>query len=193
MKEIRFHGRGGQGAVMASEMLVHAMLMQGQFGNAIPFFGFERRGAPVAAFVRIDEKPIREKTQIYSPQCLVIIDSTVRSAVDVFAGLRDPGIVVMNYRGTVDELGLPPSVRRIGLVDATGVALEVLGVPITNTAMLGSFAATTGWVKLESVLESFKAFFSGRQLEANQRAARLAYEKTTVIDLAVERPNAANM
>lgn len=178
---------------MASEMLVHAMLMQGQFGNAIPFFGFERRGAPVAAFVRIDDKPIREKTQIYSPQCVIIIDSTVRSAVDVFAGLREPGIVVMNYKGTVDELGLPSSVKRVGLVDATGVALEVLGVPITNTAMLGAFAATTGWVRLESVLESFKAFFSGRQLEVNQRAAQLAYEGTAVIDLAPQAAGVANM
>jgi len=184
MREIRLHGRGGQGTLVAAEILVSAMVMEGRFGSAIPFFGFERRGAPISAFVRFDDQPIREKTQIYNPDCVVVMDPTLRNAVDVFAGLSGERVVVLNERRNLARLDLPPTVKKVGLVDATGIAVDVLGVPITNTAMLGAFVATTGWIGLEPLVESIKQAFAGRPLvEENVKAARSGFEATKVVGL----------
>jgi 2-oxoisovalerate ferredoxin oxidoreductase gamma subunit len=180
MKEIRLHGRGGQGMVMAAEMLVNAILLEKLYGNSIPYFGFERRGAPVAAFVRFDDKPIREKTQIYAPDCLIISDATLLKAVDVFSGLKEEGIVVLNTHKSVDALTLPKAVKKVGLVHATKVALDVLGAPITNTAMLGAFAATTGWVSLDSVLRGIEKVMPPNLALKNMKAAETSYNQTQV-------------
>lgn len=182
MKEIRLHGRGGQGAVLASQILVSAAVKEGKFGTAIPFFGFERRGAPLSAFVRFDDKRIREKTQIYNPDCVVVIDPTLVNAVNVFDGVKEGGIVVLNDPRTPDQVECPPFVRRVGAVDATSIALEVLGSPITNTPMLGAFAATTGWVGLDALVSALKEILKGKQADLNARAALLGYERTKVID-----------
>lgn len=183
MKEIRLHGRGGQGTVMASQILVNAFAIEGKYGAAIPFFGFERRGAPVSGFVRLDDKPIRIKTMIYYPDVVVVLDSGLRKVVNVFDGIKDDRIAVLNEKRDIDQLDLPPSVRKVGLVDATKIALEVMGVPIANTAMLAAFAATTGWVKLESLLASFERYFGPKIVGGNVEAARLAYEATRVVEL----------
>lgn len=184
MKEIRLHGRGGQGAVMASQMIVNAYVIEGGYGNAIPFFGFERRGAPTSAFVRLDNKPIREKTQVYSPDCVIVVDPTLRATVNVFNGLKGDGIAVLNERRPVNPAELPESVKKLGYVDATRIAVDILGAPITNTPMLGAFAAVTGWVKLDSILQSFELFLSPKVIEKNIAAARLAYETVQVRELA---------
>lgn len=186
MKEIRLHGRGGQGTVMASQILVSAFAIEGKYGAAIPFFGFERRGAPVSGFVRLDDKPIRIKTMIYYPDAVVVLDGALRKVVNVFDGLKGDGIAVLNEKKDIDQLGLPSSIRKVGLVDATRIALEVMGVPIANTAMLAAFAATTGWVELESLLASFERYFSRKILAGNAEAARVAYEATRVVDLLPE-------
>lgn len=183
MKEIRLHGRGGQGAVMASQILVNAFVIEGKYGNAIPFFGFERRGAPLSAFVRVDDKPIREKTQVYFPDCIIVVDPTLRATVNVFNGLKGDGIAVLNERKSIEGVAFPPSVKKLGVVDATKIALECMGAPITNTAMLGAFAAATGWVKLESILQSFELFLGPKLIEGNVKAAKAAYEATTVKEL----------
>ncbi|NOQ54685.1 MAG: pyruvate ferredoxin oxidoreductase, partial [Thermoplasmata archaeon] len=156
MKEIRFHGRGGQGAVIASNILANAAFLEGKDVQAFPFFGVERRGAPVTAFTRLDEKPIRIKYFIYNPNYVIVMDESLLKAVDVTAGLKDPGIVVVNSMRTPEEMEL--SQYKVATVDATSIALDnSLGskmAPIVNTVMLGAFAIATREVKLDSVLES---------------------------------------
>ena len=183
MKEIRLHGRGGQGNVIASQILVSAFVSGGGFGNSIPYFGFERRGAPTVTYVRLDDRKIRIKSQVYNPDCVVVLDPTVKNTVNVFDGLKGDGVVVLNDSKEVESATLPESIRRVGLVDATGIAIEMLGMPITNSPMLGAFAATTGWVSLESILSSMRRFFDARILEGNRRAAAAAYQTTRVVEL----------
>jgi len=151
MYEIRFHGRGGQGAVMAAAMLASAFVEEGRYAVAVPSFGFERRGAPVAAFLRVDEREIRRMTNIYRPDCVVCIDPTVGRAVDVFEGVRDGGTLVQTTSAAAGELALPPAIGTVGACDAVAIALEVFGRPITNTIMLGAFARTTGLVSIAAL------------------------------------------
>lgn len=183
MKEIRLHGRGGQGNVIASQILVAAFVSEGKFGNSIPFFGFERRGAPTVTYVRLDDKKIRVKTGVYKPDCVVVIDATVKNVVNVFEGLGGDGIAVLNESNELASLELSPAVRKVGVIDATRIAIDNLGMPITNSPMLGAFAATTGWVSLDSILASMGRFFNARILEANRQAAASAYESTRVVEL----------
>lgn len=183
MKEIRLHGRGGQGAVTMGHWIVYCLAVEGKCASAIPAYGFERRGAPVASFVRMDDRPVREKSRIYTPDCLIVIDSTVANAVDIFAGLKGDGIVVMNQKVSPEELSFPPSVKKVGVVDATTIGLETLGRPITNSCMAGAFAATTGWIKLDSILEAIAEDFSGEILERNRIAAKLGFEKCKILNL----------
>jgi 2-oxoacid:acceptor oxidoreductase gamma subunit (pyruvate/2-ketoisovalerate family) len=155
MREIRFHGRGGQGAVIASNILANAAFLEGKDVQAFPFFGVERRGAPVTAFTRIDDRPIRIKFAIYNPDYVVVLDESLLKAVDVTAGLRPDGIVVVNTRREPTALGIAKG--RLATVDATDIAISHgLGskvAPIVNTVMLGALVAATGEVKLASVLE----------------------------------------
>jgi 2-oxoacid:acceptor oxidoreductase gamma subunit (pyruvate/2-ketoisovalerate family) len=156
MREIRFHGRGGQGAVIASNILANAAFLEGKDVQAFPYFGVERRGAPVTAFVRLDDRPIRIKFFIYEPNYVIVLDESLLKAVDVTAGLQDPGIVVVNSNRTPEAMGMEG--YKIATVDATDIALaHGLGsrvAPIVNTIMLGAFVTATGEMRLESVLES---------------------------------------
>lgn len=158
MKEIRFHGRGGQGAVIASNILASAAFLEGKDVQAFPYFGVERRGAPVTAFTRIDDKPIRIKYQIYNPDYVVVLDESLLKAVDVTAGLRENGIVIVNTRRSPEAVGLKAG--RLATVDATEIAISHgLGskvAPIVNTVMLGAFVTVTKEVKLEDVLVSLR-------------------------------------
>jgi 2-oxoisovalerate ferredoxin oxidoreductase gamma subunit len=185
MIEIRFHGRGGQGAVTAANILASAAFKEGKYVQAFPFFGVERRGAPVTAFTRIDDKPIRIKTQIYEPDIVVVLDPSLLDTVDVTAGLKEGGIVIINTEKSKEEVleKLKRKPAKLALVDATGIALEVLGLPITNTAILGAVAKATGLVKLESVQEAIKETFSGTLGEKNAKAAEEAFNKTTLYEL----------
>jgi 2-oxoisovalerate ferredoxin oxidoreductase gamma subunit len=185
MIEIRFHGRGGQGAVTAANILASAAFKEGKYVQAFPFFGVERRGAPVTAFTRIDDKPIRIKTQIYEPDVVVVLDPSLLDTVDVTAGLKDGGIVIINTEKSKDEIleKLKKKPGKLALVDATTIALEILGLPITNTAILGEVAKATGLVKLESVQEAIKETFSGALGEKNAKAAEEAFNKTTLYEL----------
>jgi 2-oxoacid:acceptor oxidoreductase gamma subunit (pyruvate/2-ketoisovalerate family) len=176
MKEIRMHGRGGQGAVLSAEILVAALVADGKYASAFPMFGFERRGAPVAAFVRVDDRPIREKTQIYSPDCVVIIDSSQLKSPRVFSGLKPEGIAVFNAR-QLPEPRPDENIRLIGWVDATRIALEEMGTPITNTCMLGAFAATTQWVNLDSILASLGQYFEGKLLSMNRQSVERGFRE----------------
>ncbi|UCG65380.1 MAG: 2-oxoacid:acceptor oxidoreductase family protein [Deltaproteobacteria bacterium] len=179
MKEIRFHGKGGEGAVMLSEMLCASLVYEGKHAASFPMFGFERRGAPVASFVRFDEEPVREKTQIYSPNCVVIIDRAQIHSELAYRGLLPGGVVVANSKDALDK-GLHENIDVVGVVDATMIALEEIGRPITNTAMLGAFAATTKWVGLEAILSVLDQYFSEDILQKNLQAAKRGYGEVSV-------------
>ncbi|WP_456366497.1 pyruvate/ketoisovalerate ferredoxin oxidoreductase subunit gamma [Thermococcus sp.] len=185
MIEVRFHGRGGQGAVTAANILASSAFKEGKYVQAFPFFGVERRGAPVTAFTRIDDKPIRIKTQIYEPDIVVVLDPSLLETVDVTAGLKDGGTVIINTEKSKDEVlkELKKKPAKLALVDATTIALEVLGLPITNTAILGAVAKATGIVGLDYVKEAIKETFSGALGEKNAKAAEEAYNKTVVYEL----------
>ena len=179
MEEIRFHGRAGQGARMASEILAAALVLEGKYVSAFPMYGAERRGAPVSAFLRFDDQPVRETTQIYEPHCVVIIDpAQIKPAT--FTGIRKGGIAVLNTAKPVVERP-HQNVEFAGFADATAIALEEIGRAIVNTCMLGVFAKTTGWVTVDSILSSLEQHFSGDQLKRNASSVRKGFEQTKVI------------
>lgn len=179
MKEIRIHGRGGQGAVMGAEMLAYAFVLEGKYASSFPTFGAERRGAPVNAFLRFDDRPIRETHQIYEPDCLMVLDPFIARSGTFFHGLRGDGIAVLNTPR--DELeSWPAGLKVLGLVDATALALEEIGRAVVNTCMLGVLSRVTGWVKLESVLQSLQMNFEGKLLQKNEDLVRRAYASVKI-------------
>ena len=183
MFEIRFHGRGGQGAVMAAQTLAEAAVVEGNYAVAFPFFGAERRGAPVLAFTRIDSKKIYSKTQVYAPDCVIVLDDSLLDTIDVVAGLKSQGCVVINSKDRPEDIDLGKEIRT-GAINATSVALEILKAPITNTTILGAFVKVTGVVKIGALEEAIRRRF-GEKLgatagEKNALAARTAYEKTVI-------------
>lgn len=173
MIEIRFHGRGGQGAVTAAEILAKSAFEDGKFAQAFPFFGVERRGAPVMAFTRISDEPIRRRDQVYEPDYVVVLDDGLMNVVDVYSGLKEDGGVIVN---TTDESKVAGKSKAY-IIDATGIALENLGVNIVNTVMLGSFAKKSGTINIESLLKVIKESFPGKVGEKNAVAAKIAYDK----------------
>lgn len=179
MKETRLHGRGGQGAVMAAGMLASALVHEGKYATAFPMFGPERRGAPVQSFLCFDDEPIRQRTKIYQPDCLVVIDPRLIYTQDIFSGLKGGGTLVINAPKAAKEL-YSPNVALAGVVDATRIGLDEIGTAITNTCMMGAFARTTGWVQLDSVLYALQERFSGKILESNMRCAKRGFEEVTV-------------
>ena len=179
MKEIRLHGRGGQGASIAAEMLAAAFVLDGKYASSFPMHGFERRGAPVTAFVRVDERPIREKTQIYTPDCLMVLDPMQKGSPTVYAGLKPSGILVLNTPGPLKEKP-DDTLQLIGAIDATHIALQQLGIPATNTCILGAFAATTRWLTLGSILSSIGQYFKGDLIQKNIRCAQKGFEEVVV-------------
>ncbi len=179
LKEIRIHGRGGQGAVVTARVLATAFVFDGKWASGFPLFGVERRGAPVTAFVRFDDKPIREKTKIYSADCLIVIDSHLFHSVDVFQGIRERCVLVVNSPVSPTEQ-YHKNLRAIGSVDATEIAVQEIGRSITNTCMLGAFAHTTGWVRLDSVLSALKEYFEGDILKRNMRAVGRGFEEASI-------------
>ncbi|MBI4296384.1 MAG: 2-oxoacid:acceptor oxidoreductase family protein [Chloroflexi bacterium] len=180
MIEIRMLGRGGQGAYISAEMLAAAFVREGKYATAFPMFGGERRGAPVNVFVRFDNKPIRLRSQIYYPNCCIVTDPLLGRSPDALKGLRPGGVVVMN-QPRMPEDKPHQNTDVLAIVDATGIALEETGRPITNTVMLGALIKATNWVKLESILEAFKSYFSDRLLESNIRCVKRGMEETQVV------------
>lgn len=184
MHEVRIHGRGGQGAVLASGILAAALVEEGRHVMAIPAFGFERRGAPVVAFLRFDEKEIRRVTNIYAPDTVIVIDPTVSRSVDVFAGMKPGGTYVLATKRPVSELTLPPHLARVALCDAVGIALSIFKRPITNTIMLGAFAKATGLVGIESLVAALEATdFRDAGLKQNIEAVRRGFDETEITQL----------
>ncbi|MCQ1535972.1 pyruvate ferredoxin oxidoreductase subunit gamma [Methanosarcina sp. KYL-1] len=175
MKEIRIHGRGGQGSVTAAEMLSVAAFEDGKFSQAFPAFGVERRGAPVQAFTRISDNPIRLRSQIYTPDYVIVQDATLLETVDVASGIKDDGIIIINTKETPEDLKLDTNAK-VMTVDATNVAMDIIGRPIVNTVLLGAFAGATGEINVESIKKAVKDRFTGKVAEKNAEAIQKAYE-----------------
>ena len=177
MRELRFHGRGGQGTVVASKLLAVALFLEGREVQSFPMFGVERRGAPVTAFLRVSDSPILLRCEISEPDDLIVLDGTLVGAVDVTAGLKPGGIVLLNTEEPPESF--PQLLDRFHLftVDASGIAIRhELGSrtqPIVNTAILGAFAACSGLITLESVCRAIREEVP-TQPEANEQAAREA-------------------
>jgi pyruvate ferredoxin oxidoreductase gamma subunit len=146
----------------------------GVFAQAFPAFGVERRGAPVQAFVRFDSDRIRLRSQVYEPDYIIVQDSTLIKDVNVFMGVKKGGIAIVNTERTITQ-PVPVGVRII-TIDATSIALEVLGLPITNTALMGAFAAASGEIKLDALENALRHRFRGELAEKNILAARRAYD-----------------
>jgi len=182
MLQVRIHGRGGQGVVTAAEMLSLAAFEQGHHAQAFPSFGSERTGAPVVAFCRIDERPIRLREPILEPDVLIVQDPTLLHQVEVFQGLRPEGTVLINSRHPCERLGLDDVARnlpreRLMTVPATEIALERLGRPWPNTALLGGLSAFTGIVSLDAVVHAIFRKFCGDVAERNAAAASEAFRQ----------------
>lgn len=180
--EIRFHGRGGQGAVIASTMLASALFDEGKDVQAFPYFGVERRGAPVTAFLRMDDRPLRIRSEISEPDVVVVLDTFLMKYVDVTAGLKPGGVLLVNSSKGPEVYRKNPSLK-VATVDATGIAIRH-GVgsrttPIVNTAILGAMVKVLGIVKLESVLKSIRASVPVKK-EENAASAQEAYDKVVV-------------
>jgi 2-oxoacid:acceptor oxidoreductase gamma subunit (pyruvate/2-ketoisovalerate family) len=178
MIEIRFHGRGGQGTVVASKVLADALAKEGNFVQAYPEFGVERRGAPVIAFIRIDDKPIYDKSRIYKPNHVVVVDPTLVEAIDVTEGLKDGGVIIINSEKDPASFKFPAHFK-VATINATGIAVKhklgTLAAPIVNTAIVGAVVKILDLTKLEPLLQAIKEGVPTRP-DDNMAAAKEAYE-----------------
>lgn len=181
--EITFYGRGGQGAVTAAELLVRALSYEGKYGQCQVSYGIERRGAPVNAFLRVDDKAITVRSRIYNPDCIVVLDPRLPEAVDVTAGLKEGGTAVLNTPRKARDVDLGVRLSRVGVVDASKIAGEIYGrrpIPLTNIIMVGALIAATQLVTLPSVIEALRHRFKGSLVLSNERGATLGFESTEV-------------
>jgi pyruvate ferredoxin oxidoreductase gamma subunit len=181
MLSVRIHGRGGQGVVSAAEMLSIAAFLEGKHAQAVPSFGSERMGAPVVAFCRIDEKPIRLREPVLDPDALIVQDPTMFHAIDVFAGLAADGYLLVNTGRSIEELGIEKGVEHLPpghvcRIPATEIAMKYVKRPVPNAVLLGALAAETGVIGIDSVIEAIQTKFPGPVGQANVTAAKAAYE-----------------
>jgi len=182
MLEIRWHGRGGQGAVTAAEILATAVINEGRFAQAFAAFGPERRGAPVLAFTRIDEKEILIRSQIYEPDIVVVLDPNLIAMEGLDEGLKEGGSLILNTSSPPEAFDSRfGKAGRIATVDATDIAIKELGTPITNTAILGALVKVTGIVNLESIEVIFRGRFKS-SADKNINAVRSAYQLTKILE-----------
>ncbi|HFB83682.1 pyruvate ferredoxin oxidoreductase subunit gamma [Thermosulfuriphilus ammonigenes] len=182
MIEVRLHGRGGQGAVTSAELVAIAAINQGKYAQAFPSFGPERRGAPVAAFVRVSDEKIRTREKVYTPDIILVLDPSLPAIIKVTEGLKEDGWAIVNSHKSPDEIRkMLDFGGRIAYVDATKIAMEVLGLPITNTTMLGALVKATGLVDLNYLEEALEHRF-GRLAAKNKEALHRAMEETKVLE-----------
>ena len=180
MLEIRFHGRGGQGVVTAADLLARAAFLSGNIGvQALPFFGAERRGAPVISFTRIDSEPIILSSQVYEPDYVIVFEESILK--EAIKGLKPGGWVVLNTRKDLESVDVQAN---LCTVNATDIVLKrglvVAGFPIINSTILGAFPRICSSVKIESVLEAVEKYLGGKVGRANAESAREAYENAEV-------------
>ncbi|MDR1660025.1 MAG: 2-oxoacid:acceptor oxidoreductase family protein [Desulfovibrio sp.] len=193
MGEIRLHGRGGQGTVMAAEMLANAFVLEGNYASVFPSFGIERRGSSVMAFVRYGNAPIREKTRVYNPEILLVLDPSLLEKKESYQGFVKGGIIVSAGKKTesVLRMGVEPSV--IALVDGMRIALEETGTNITNVIMLGAFAKAAGVISLDHIKKAVEQSFSGRLLAENLTGLQRGFDETVIHSYDVKRSDEAEV
>jgi len=180
MVEIRLHGRGGQGAVTSAEITALAAIGTGKYAQAFPSFGPERRGAPVMAFIRVSDKPIKTREKVYNPDIVVVLDPSLLGLVNVGAGLKPGGVVVVNTAKTAEEVRKLTGIKaKLALVDASRIAMETMGIPITNTTMIGAMLKATGLMAASDLAEPLKERF-GRIAEKNMASLKRAYDETVI-------------
>lgn len=171
MKEIRLHGRGGLGVVKASQLVVRAAVEGGLYGQSIPAFGVERKGSPVFGYLRLSHTPIRRRMQVYTPDILLILDDSLITSPDTYAGLKDGGMIIINTKKAVEDLHVSKETGTVVTVDATTISEELLGRNMPNTAMLGAFTAATGLVDIERLLQDIAQTFGTINRTAAEKAA----------------------
>lgn len=175
MKEIRIHGRGGQGAVTTSEIIVYAAVKNSSFAACFPYFGFEKKGGPVSAFVRINDQKIREKNQVYEPDCIMAFDPTLVDSVDIFKGAKPGAVLVINAK-SLEGIDIPECVTKVAYIDANQASMEMFGRLLPNTIVLGAFVRATGWVDLPHTAERVKEIWG----EKNVAALQFGYENCII-------------
>jgi pyruvate ferredoxin oxidoreductase gamma subunit len=181
MIEVRFHGRGGQGAVTSAELVALAAIEDGKFAQSMPSFGPERRGAPVQAYLRVSKDQIRVRAEVLNPDVVVVLDDGLIEIMDITSGLKDGGLVVVNTKQTVDELRKKMNYRgKLAIVDALTIALETLKVPITNTTMIGALLAASDLVPVNLVADQINKRFNPKLAERNISALRRAADDTKI-------------
>lgn len=182
VEEIRLHGRGGQGVVASGEMIALAAVYEDKYCRAFPFYGSARRGSPVTAFAQIGREDEATRSNVYTPDYVIVLDPELPKAMDVTIGLKEGGTIIWNTPLTPEGAAeyLKAEVPRIGVVDATSIALEILGRPIPNTTVLGAFVKTTGILRMDSIEKSIRKRFSGELGEKNVEAAKKGYRTVKV-------------
>jgi pyruvate ferredoxin oxidoreductase gamma subunit len=178
MKEIRIHGRGGQGSLVLAQFMAIAALEDGKYGQAFPFLGGggERRGKAIMAFFRLSDQPIRLRSRVNEPDYVIVQDATIFDELDVTEGLKDGGMILVNTDRDVAELGLKGSFR-VFAFSAEDLARRILGRPIMNTALLGAFAAVTKEISLDAAVRAVKSKFPGELGEKNAQVVEESYRR----------------
>lgn len=179
MYQVRIHGRGGQGVVTAAELIAIAAFYEGHVSQAFPSFGVERTGAPIEAFARIDDKPIRTREHIYQPDFLIIQDATLLSSIDVAKGCSPKTIAIINTAKPKSEIKINLPADNVHVIDATKIALEEIGKNIVNTVILGAFARTSGLISLKSLEKAIKQKFAEKPevIDKNIKAITRAFKE----------------
>lgn len=181
MQEIRFHGRGGQGAVTSAELIAIAAINKGQSAQAFPSFGPERRGAPVVAFCRVDDKKIHIRAKVYDPDVVIVLDPGLLTLLDPTEGMKEGGFLIINTKKTPEEFAesVNPGIR-IATVDADKIAFEELGRVIVNTTLIGAFIKATGIISIEDIKEPLLERFGAKLGAKNMKALERAYKEVVI-------------
>ncbi|MFC1594034.1 2-oxoacid:acceptor oxidoreductase family protein [Candidatus Omnitrophota bacterium] len=182
MKEIKIYARAGQGAITTATILGQALFQEGKYPYAFPHFGAARMGAPMNAFVRVDDKPIRLRSQIYEPDYVIIVDATLMRGFDCLTGLQPEGVAVFNEREGI-EIPKSKGKQKIYAIPANKIAMEVIGLPLGNTTLIGAFAAATGEMTLDAVHKAINDRFKGKLAEVNAEAAKRGFEYVQKADI----------
>ncbi len=175
MKEIRIHARAGQGAITTATIIGNAYFLKNMYPYAFPSFGAARMGAPMNAFVRVDTKPVRLRSQIYEPDYVIVSDATLMRGFNCFSGLKDKGVAIINGKESIDLPKLKPT-QKAYIVPANEIAAKTIGRPLGNTALLGAFLAATGELELDTLIKAIEKRFSGKALAGNIEAAKQGFD-----------------
>jgi pyruvate ferredoxin oxidoreductase gamma subunit len=175
MKEIRIHARAGQGAITTATLVGYAYFLKGSYPYAFPHFGAARMGAPMNAFVRVDSRPIRLRSQIYQPDYIIVMDATLMRGFNCYSGLKENGIAIICQREGV-EIPKVKTKQKVYVIPANEIAIKTIGRPLGNTALLGAYAAATGEFELDILLKAIEHRFSGKAKEGNLEAAKQGYD-----------------